>query len=693
MSDLKKEILKNVSKAIMNSETTQKAISKVVDAGNSLLDNTTNKGKHEDSLSKRVNSVCKAEEQESDFTGRTFSTECPYCGGKMELSEDQDELVCPYCESKTHIELSSSAKKAKYERDVEINRQNAERDVKIFNRKIEAEEKKRNDKNTFILIGILVVIMLFLMMSLGIKSCSQKRAIKKAEANGMVSIPVSASTTIGKNYEDVKMQFETAGFTNVVLEKQPDLVLGLFSSDGDVASISINGDTEFTSGTYVSSDSLVKITYHTYPERSEDSSSSSQDVVKSDNKISKNGFNSSTNEIYSFATYSVEIPNYWTSENEIQGGFQRYAEMGGRVAMLQVDVQKETDPNYDVSLDGLISDSYNMIKSYESTVFEKIDSFDVLDTGTVEGVIYKGNLKSEFMGEAGSGYGEIFVFPSEADRMWCTILYGESDNTEYSYGEDFYAIINSIKNTDGNVINDNDNADNADNTDKVDNTEKSKQETTYVKVTADSVNVRSQANTDCDVLGKVKSNDQFILLGREGEWSIIDYMGTNGYIKSEFLTAYSTVGDVKKETNAMPVMSGTSLDKVVSAAKKYGLAQKFDDENFGHGTTFRSLDNESGGLSVDVVYSTDTKEILHATIITNKLSSTQEQKDLICGMAGVLCPGADSKEVEKWVNDNIGGSKKTIINGFDYELALGPVDNLLFYTGQSTWEEWDLTFN
>ena len=66
MSDLKKEILKNVSKAIMNSETTQKAISKVVDAGNSLLENTTNKEKHEDSLSKKAKSVYKAEEQESE---------------------------------------------------------------------------------------------------------------------------------------------------------------------------------------------------------------------------------------------------------------------------------------------------------------------------------------------------------------------------------------------------------------------------------------------------------------------------------------------------------------------------------------------------------------------------------------------------------------------------------------------------
>ena len=81
--------------------------------------------------------------------------------------------------------------------------------------------------------------------------------------------------------------------------------------------------------------------------------------------------------------------------------------------MLQVDAQAESDPDYDVSLDGLVSDSYNMVKSYESTVFEKIDSFDVYDTGVVEGVIYKGKLKSEYMGEAGSGYGVRFFMGNQ----------------------------------------------------------------------------------------------------------------------------------------------------------------------------------------------------------------------------------------------------------------------------------------
>ena len=44
----------------------------------------------------------------------------------------------------------------------------------------------------------------------------------------------------------------------------------------------------------------------------------------------KSGFNSKTNEVYQLAGYTVEIPQYWESENKIDGGFQRYAEKGAK---------------------------------------------------------------------------------------------------------------------------------------------------------------------------------------------------------------------------------------------------------------------------------------------------------------------------------------------------------------------------
>ena len=140
----------------------------------------------------------------------------------------------------------------------------------------------------------------------------------------------------------------------------------------------------------------------------------------------------------------------------------------------------------------------------------------------------------------------------------------------------------------------------------------------------------------------------------------------------------------------MPVMPGTSLDAVLDAANALGLSRVYSDEDFGHGTKMCPLANSNGGLTLDVIYSTSTKEVLCASIVTfSTLSSADEQKAFIKAMAGVLCPSNDQSDVTKWVNSNVGGSAQTTINGFVYEVGLGPTGNYLYYAGERNWEEWD----
>lgn len=57
--------------------------------------------------------------------------------------------------------------------------------------------------------------------------------------------------------------------------------------------------------------------------------------------------------------------------------------------------------------------------------------------------------------------------------------------------------------------------------------------------TIDKVNVRSGADTSADKLGSVEKGTALTRTGTEGDWSIVDYNGTTGYIKSEFLSAAS----------------------------------------------------------------------------------------------------------------------------------------------------------
>lgn len=52
----------------------------------------------------------------------------------------------------------------------------------------------------------------------------------------------------------------------------------------------------------------------------------------------------------------------------------------------------------------------------------------------------------------------------------------------------------------------------------------------------DTVRIRQQPNTECDVLGKVQLGNEVTVLGVEGDWSHITFNGIEGYIKSEYLT-------------------------------------------------------------------------------------------------------------------------------------------------------------
>lgn len=61
----------------------------------------------------------------------------------------------------------------------------------------------------------------------------------------------------------------------------------------------------------------------------------------------------------------------------------------------------------------------------------------------------------------------------------------------------------------------------------------------YVKMKGDNVNVRSQNNTDCDILGKAKQGEVFEKIETIDDWTHIIYNGQDGYIKSEYLVDIS----------------------------------------------------------------------------------------------------------------------------------------------------------
>ena len=55
-----------------------------------------------------------------------------------------------------------------------------------------------------------------------------------------------------------------------------------------------------------------------------------------------------------------------------------------------------------------------------------------------------------------------------------------------------------------------------------------------VRITVDSLNIRSQASTDSEPIGSAVMNQEFEVISQNGEWIEIEFDGKRGFIHSEF---------------------------------------------------------------------------------------------------------------------------------------------------------------
>ena len=74
--------------------------------------------------------------------------------------------------------------------------------------------------------------------------------------------PLKAKKCEGENYEKIKKEFESAGFTNITANGNGKLKIGLLHSEGDIETISINGDKKFGKGDKFPKDAEITITYY-----------------------------------------------------------------------------------------------------------------------------------------------------------------------------------------------------------------------------------------------------------------------------------------------------------------------------------------------------------------------------------------------------------------------------------------------
>lgn len=89
--------------------------------------------------------------------------------------------------------------------------------------------------------------------------------------------------------------------------------------------------------------------------------------------------------------------------------------------------------------------------------------------------------------------------------------------------------------------------------------EEESEQTTEQLATTDRVNVRAEANTNSEKLGTLEAGTVVTRTGVDGDWSIIDYNGTSGYVKNEFLTYDVSKSQDNEEDDAEEANSSVSL--------------------------------------------------------------------------------------------------------------------------------------
>ena len=90
------------------------------------------------------------------------------------------------------------------------------------------------------------------------------RSKREAEGTDIISMPKAAKKYKGENYKDVQKQLKALGFVNIEVEADEDLTTGWINDDGEVESVSINGETKFKKGDKYDYQSEITIVYHTF---------------------------------------------------------------------------------------------------------------------------------------------------------------------------------------------------------------------------------------------------------------------------------------------------------------------------------------------------------------------------------------------------------------------------------------------
>ena len=114
---------------------------------------------------------------------------------------------------------------------------------------------------------------------------------------------------------------------------------------------------------------------------------------------------------------------------------------------------------------------------------------------------------------------------------------------------------------------------------------KSEPDTVYA---ADTVNVRAAADTESDKLGTLEKGTALTRTGTDGEWSVVNYNGQTGYIKTEYLTTKNSDSDADNSGNEEQTTTNNSIAEgtVITLSDSVNIRSGMSESDSKIGTAF-----------------------------------------------------------------------------------------------------------
>ncbi len=181
---------------------------------------------------------------------------CPECGAQINFQEDQEFCYCSYCGTQVY-RTNKNEKRIIIHKidDAKIKKEETKREIEIEKLRHAERESKRNNIMLMTMIGLMIVPSIMLFFCNTVSEYSKKHKYEQ----GLIKAE-SYEDYIGKNYEVVVSELHELGFENIETYDLNDS--GFFTKEDSIESISIGGNTKFSSDTWFNPSDKVIISYH-----------------------------------------------------------------------------------------------------------------------------------------------------------------------------------------------------------------------------------------------------------------------------------------------------------------------------------------------------------------------------------------------------------------------------------------------